>query len=173
MTARKAPSYRELYPREPNSLLAKHSLFPKCDPPLSDDIVSLAIEKAFARILLDKKGQNRKFPSTPSQLVDLCFKHLKQRTDPIIGSYFYSFCYMDEIFELDAIPHEMQRQRMNIGIFYQYLLIELMRLASTSRHFNLWVEALEFDAGFVSGKLPIHRFLSGIALTVPGVCLFS
>lgn len=31
---------------------------------------------------------------------------------------------------MDAVPHEMQRHRMIMGVFYQYLIIELMREAS-------------------------------------------
>jgi len=38
-----------------------------------------------------------------------------------------SLCEADRLFELDAVSHEMQRHRMTIGVFYQYLLLELMR----------------------------------------------
>ena len=65
---------------------------------------------------------------TPDELVQLCLQHLKERSDPILSPYFLSQCKLGEIFELDAIAHEMQRHRMRIGVFYQYLLIELMRL---------------------------------------------
>ena len=34
----------------------------------------------------------------------------------------YMGVHVDELFELDAVSHEMQRHRMSIGVFYQYLL---------------------------------------------------
>jgi hypothetical protein len=34
---------------------------------------------------------------------------------------------VEDVFDMDAISHEMQRQRMKIGVFYQYLMIELMK----------------------------------------------
>jgi hypothetical protein len=52
---------------------------------------------------------------------------LRTRSDPIISPYFVSLCDIDSLFELDAVSHEMQRHRMTIGVFYQYLLLELMR----------------------------------------------
>jgi len=64
---------------------------------------------------------------TPKQLADRCIDHLRKRSDPIISSYFLSQCEIENIFELDAVSHEMQRHRMTIGTFYQYLLLELMR----------------------------------------------
>ena len=38
-----------------------------------------------------------------------------------------SKCKIEEVFELDTISHELQRQRMKIGVFNQFLIIELMK----------------------------------------------
>jgi hypothetical protein len=57
----------------------------------------------------------------------VCLNHLRNRTDLILGASFYSKVVASEVFELDAIPHEMQRYRMKFGNFYQYLLVELMK----------------------------------------------
>jgi hypothetical protein len=78
--------------------------------------------------LKDKRGNVTELAQTPDELVELCLQHLKERSDPILSPYFLRQCPLDEIFELDAVAHEMQRHRMRIGVFYQYLLIELMRL---------------------------------------------
>ena len=129
MPLKKAYSNRQPYPRENSSLLAAHSLFPPLSPPLSDESIIKAIDAAFDRTGRNRVGNIRKVKSTPEELVNLCINHLKKRTDPILGVYFYTNCEVEEIFELDAIPHEMQRQRMNMGVFYQYLTIELMRKA--------------------------------------------
>ncbi|MBS1789372.1 MAG: hypothetical protein JST85_16725 [Acidobacteria bacterium] len=89
--------------------------------------LSRAIESAFARCLKNKKGETIKLPQTPDELVNLCIQHLRERSDPVLSPFFFSQCRVEEIFELDAIAHEMQRRRMQIGIFYQYLIIELMK----------------------------------------------
>jgi hypothetical protein len=119
------------YPREPSSYLAQSSLFPKLQPPM--ELVDLhdAIRKALSRAKKNKKGEDAKSPDTPEELVKLCLKHLKERSDPIMGTSFYSRLNASELFEMDEIPHEMQRYRMKIGVFYQYLLIELMHKTST------------------------------------------
>ena len=41
----------------------------------------------------------------------------KKRSDPILSSYFVGQLKAEQIFELDAVSHEMQRHRMSIGIF--------------------------------------------------------
>jgi hypothetical protein len=94
--------------------------------PLPMEALHNAIKSAFARSLKTKKGNQKKIPDTPKKLVSLCLKHLKERTDPIVGTDFYSHINAEEIFDMDAISHEMQRQRMQIGVFYQYLIIALM-----------------------------------------------
>jgi hypothetical protein len=91
------------------------------------DTITQCIDIAFKRCNLVKSGKKRSLADTPEKLVDLCVEHLKTRSDPIISSYFVSLCKVEDIFELDAVSHEMQRHRMSIGVFYQYLLLELMR----------------------------------------------
>ena len=137
MVAKTIKSFAQPYPREDKMLIAKHSLFPECSPPLSDQQITSAIEKAFERARKNKVGGTHKVPSTPSELVALCLEHLKERSDPVLGTYFYTNCEVHEIFELDAISHEMQRQRMKLGVFYQFLIIELMREASKIKNSNI------------------------------------
>jgi hypothetical protein len=91
------------YPREGTTLLARHSLFPKQNPPLSDEEITKAITAAFSRTLKNKVGTQYPVISEPEDLADLCIKHLKERNDPIFTPYFYSSCSVDEIFELDSI----------------------------------------------------------------------
>ena len=106
------------YPRMEGTLLATNELFPPLHPPMENEI---------KRCNMKKSGKKRNIASSPKALVELCIKHLKTRSDPIISPYFVSLCNVDDLFELDAVSHEMQRQRMSIGVFYQYLLLELMR----------------------------------------------
>lgn len=145
-------------------MLAAHSLFPPHKPPLSDDLIIKAIDTAFDRTSRNRVGSVRKVVKTPLELVKLCVSHLKKRTDPILGAYFYLQCNIKEIFELDAIPHEMQRQRMNMGVFYQYLTIELMRKSLKSRKTN--IEAV-FDGareGDVVAEIRTPGFKPGIRI---------
>jgi len=114
------------YPRRDDDTAADE-LFRR-PKPISTTALNGAIKRAYKRCLLDKKGETVQLDSTPEELVSLCLAHLKERSDPILNPYFLSRCELDEIFELDAVAHEMQRHRMRIGIFYQFLLIELMRL---------------------------------------------
>ena len=164
MTPRKTQSNRQPYPREKGSLLAADSLFPPHKPPLSDEIIIKAIDAAFDRTLRDRLGRVRKVVSTPAELVKLCIKHLKKRTDPILGSYFYSRCNVEEIFELDAIPYEMQRQRMNMGVFYQYLTIELMRKSLRSKKCNIEVVYDGAREGDVVAEIKTPGLKSGIRI---------
>lgn len=115
------------YPRR-DDFLAKEELFPRPQSAIKPSELTEAIRRAFERCLKDKRGNVTTLPSSDEQLVELCLQHLKERSDPILSPYFLSRCALEEIFELDAIAHEMQRHRMRIGVFYQYLLIELMRL---------------------------------------------
>ncbi|MBI3981012.1 hypothetical protein HY345_03350 [Candidatus Microgenomates bacterium] len=152
------------YPREGDTLLSAHGLFPKQDLPLTDKEVLVAVEIAFKRTITDKKGSLRRVNSSPKELVDLCIKHLKLRSCPILSPFFYSSCEVDEIFDLDAIPHEMQRQRMKIGVFYQYLAIELMRISSNAKNSN--IEAV-FDGsreGDLVADLKTPKYSSGLRL---------
>ena len=116
---------RQPYMRDAGDLLSSSSMYVRPQPiPIAD--LHTAINEAFKRSLKTKKGSPRKIINTPQKLVDLCLKHLKERTDPVAGIDFYSSVNASELFDMDAISHEMQRQRMQIGIFYQYLIIELM-----------------------------------------------
>ena len=117
----------QAYPRG-DDYLADEKIFPRPKTKVTAAELSQAITKAFQRSFKDKQGDTTKLAQTPAELVEVCLQHLKQRSDPILNPYFLSQCEVEEIFELDAISHEMQRHRMRIGVFYQYLLIELMRL---------------------------------------------
>lgn len=114
------------YPRENQSLLSAEELYPKNVPIKVEDLISI-VDKAFVRCLKNKKGDIKTFNETPSDLVKTTLKHLKERSDPILSPYFLSLLKIEDIFELDAMSHEMQRHRMTIGVFYQYLILELMR----------------------------------------------
>jgi hypothetical protein len=115
------------YPRA-EDYLADGKLFPRPKGKVNPDELSLAITKAFERSFKDKQGNTTELAQSPEALVLLCLRHLKERSDPILSPYFLSQCDLEEIFELDAVSHEMQRHRMRIGVFYQFLIIELMRL---------------------------------------------
>lgn len=114
------------YPRR-EDFLADDALFAPPERGLDAARLSAAVERAFTRCLTDKTGTAVEVRTTPEELVERCIMHLKQRSDPILSTYFLAQCDIEEIFELDAIAHEMQRHRMRIGVFYQYLLIELLR----------------------------------------------
>ncbi len=116
------------YPRESNFLLSSDSLFPKKDPPLSSEILDQCIESAYNRCLKNKKGVTRLYQKSPQELVQLTIRHMKERSDPILSPYFLSLLKIEDLFELDAVSYEMQRHRMTIGVFYQYLILELMRI---------------------------------------------
>jgi hypothetical protein len=127
MSSKKAVTLQP-YPREAGGqLLAADSLFPPLTPPMNDELINTAIDEAFARCKKNKKGMTRKTIDTPEKLVALCIKHLRERSDPILSPYFVSQCKAEDIFALDAVSHEMQRHRMTIGVFYQFLILELMK----------------------------------------------
>lgn len=108
--------------------LADISMFPRRQPPFTDaDIVS-AIDTAFSLCLKDKKGDHKSPSDSPEQLVEKCLTHLKERSDPILSSYFVGQLKAEQIFDFDAVSHEMHRHRMSIGLFYQYLLLELFKM---------------------------------------------
>ncbi len=123
------PSGLQPYPREPE-YIAQHSLFPKLDPPLNYAVIQTAIKSAFERMNKTRKGKQRGSLDEPVKLVKACLKHLKERNDPVIMASFFSKVDAKDVFEMDAISYEMQRYRMLMGQFYQYLLLELMRASS-------------------------------------------
>jgi hypothetical protein len=131
--ARKVPYSLQDYPRVRGGFLAEYGLFPKSEPPFSMDIADEAIKRAFARAGKNKKGDELRVYRTPAELVKLCIHHLKERSDPILSPFFFSQMNVEDVFDVDAIAHEMQRQRMKIGLFYQYLMIELMRCAQRTQ----------------------------------------
>jgi len=114
------------YPRSHESYVADDAIFPRCNP-LKKSKLQIAIRSAFERSLRNKKGDFLTPHLTPRDLVRTCLKHLKERSDPILSPSFLGQCSLAEIFEMDAIAHEMQRHRMKIGSFYQFLVIELMK----------------------------------------------
>ncbi len=115
------------YPRQHEGLLSASKLFPKPSHPIEEKIIEKLIKIAFDRCLKTKSGRSKISIDSPQKLVDLTIKHLKERSDPILNPYFVSQIEPEELFELDAISYEMQRHRMSIGIFYQFLILELMR----------------------------------------------
>jgi hypothetical protein len=116
------------YPRETGGqLLSAASLFPRMKPPMGAAIIARAVDEAFLRCIKNKKGVTKKTIDTPDKLVLSCIKHLRERSDPILSPYFVSQCKAEDLFALDAVSHEMQRHRMTIGVFYQFLILELMR----------------------------------------------
>lgn len=116
------------YPRDAGGqLLAAASLFPLMTPPMNDELINTAVDEAFARCLKNKKGVTKKAIDSPEKLIALCIKHLRERSDPILSPYFVSQCKAEDLFALDAVSHEMQRHRMTIGVFYQFLILKLMR----------------------------------------------
>jgi hypothetical protein len=96
------------YPRA-EDYLADGKLFPRPKGKVNPDELSLAITKAFERSFKDKQGNTTELAQSPEALVLLCLRHLKERSDPILSPYFLSQCDLEEIFELDAVSHEMQR----------------------------------------------------------------
>jgi hypothetical protein len=124
------PSGLQPYPRESETYIAQHSLFPKLNPPLDYATIQIAIKAAFERMKKTRKGKQRSSLDGPAKLVKACLKHLKERNDPVIMASFFSKVDAKDVFEMDAVSYEMQRDRMLMGQFYQYLLLELMRATS-------------------------------------------
>ena len=129
---RKTHSHHTLQPyaRVTGDLLSRPELYPLPAPTDLDGITTAVVE-AFKRSKLSKRGELRHIAATPEELVAACIEHLRERSDPILSPSFFSQCAIEDIFELDAIGHEMQRHRMTMGVFYQYLLLELVRLRFT------------------------------------------
>jgi hypothetical protein len=115
------------YPREGQSLLSANSLFPRKTPAITAKDLEVTVDLAFQRCIKNKKGDTKIHQETPQSLVASTVKHLKERSDPILSPYFLGLLKAEDIFELDAVSYEMQRHRMTIGVFYQYLILELMR----------------------------------------------
>ena len=142
------------YPRrQPDDYLADDSLFPR-PAPLATMQLDDSIKKAFERSLKNNRGETVRLKQTPKELVAICLKHLKERSDPILAPAFLAQCPIEEIFEMDAIAHEMQRHRMKMGDFYQYLVLELIKHRYPSASdgteegdVKVDIETPEFDKG--------------------------
>lgn len=123
---------RQPYPRQEN-LLANNELFPIHSPPLTKESIQLAIRAAFERTKKSKRGGKLLVSNSPQKLVNTALTHIHERNDPIIGTSFYSGLPLNDVFQMDAIPHEIQRYRMKMGVFYQYLIIELIQVAINTK----------------------------------------
>lgn len=111
-------------------MLARHSLFPRLSPPMSESKIASAVEIAFRECGLTRTGKMKEAPSSPAELVRLALIHLKERTDPIDGVSFFTSIGIEDVF-LDAIFHEMHRHKMQMGDYYHKLILELMKASST------------------------------------------
>lgn len=126
MAKRTGPTLQP-YPREGTGLLSDPALFPQLDPPMDESKITAAIKSAFERCVRDKKGRIKRNIESPESLVALTIKHLQERSDPVLSAYFVSQLEVEDLFDFDAVSYEMQRHRMTIGVFYQYLILELMK----------------------------------------------
>ncbi len=144
------------YPREGNSLLSANFLFPCKNPPLPLELIDECIDDGFKRCLKNKRGEFKNQIESPESLIKSTIKHLRERSDPILNPYFLSLLKIEDIFELDAVSYEMQRHRMSIGIFYQYLILELMR-----KSWHVFDASREGD---IVADIDTHNFEPGIRL---------
>ena len=145
------------YPREDDTLLASPSLFPKPRPSLNKVQIEEAVDAAFIRSKMNKRGDEKPSLDSPEKMAELCLKHLRERSDPVLSPYFVSRLKADDLFELDAVSHEMQRHRMAMGVFYQYLILQLMR----SRGWEVFDGAREGD---IVADVPTSGFKPGLRL---------
>ncbi|MGD1089364.1 MAG: hypothetical protein ABR955_11660, partial [Verrucomicrobiota bacterium] len=146
------------YPRRSGSYVASDELFPR-PKPLADQKLQGAIKAAFERTLRKKTGTQTSPHLSPVQLVAMCLGHLQGRSDPILNPSFLSQCKLEEVFEMDAIAHEMQRHRMKIGNFYQFLVIELMK----TQYKQVYDGKREGD---VEAELETPKFSRGLRLFI-------
>jgi hypothetical protein len=141
------------YPREGTSLLSSNSMYNVKVPCIPDDELITIVESAYQRCMKNKLGEIKPYFATPQSLVRSTLAHLKERSDPILSPYFLNLLQIEDIFELDAVSYEMQRHRMTIGIYYQYLILELMRKTwqvfdgSNERDIVADIETPGFDPG--------------------------
>jgi hypothetical protein len=143
------------YPRDSEDR-ADIKLFPRLKKPISDGNIVAAIDTAFSSCLKDKRGDDKTLPDSPDELVEMCLEHLRERSDPILSSYFVGQLKAEQIFELDAVSHEMQRHRMSIGLFYQLLLLELLKLR--------WPSVGAFDESDLLAEIDTPGFAKGLRL---------
>jgi hypothetical protein len=143
------------YPRDEDGR-ADSKLFPRLHEPFEDSKIIKAIDLSFSFCLKNKKGDEKKLFDSPEKLVNMCIKHLKERSDPILSSYFIGQLKAEQIFELDAVSHEMQRHRMSIGLFYQLLLLELLKLR--------WPSVGAYDESDLVAEIDTPGFDKGLRL---------
>lgn len=124
------------YPRENGALLARHALFPKLSPAMTEQQLRIAAEKAFKECGLTRTGKAREVISSPKELADATLKHLKERTDPIDGAAFFASVKLEEVF-LDAIFHEMHKHKMQMGDYYHKLILEIMKASRSLKNANI------------------------------------
>ena len=136
--------------------LAAISMFPLLQDPFADAAIIAAIDTAFSLCLKDKKGDHKPLLDSPEQLVEKCLTHLKERSDPILSSYFVGQIKAEQIFDFDAVSHEMQRHRMSIGLFYQYLLLELFKMR--------WPGQGGYGESDLVAEIDTHGFDKGLRL---------
>lgn len=125
MAKRTAQHPMQTYARTEGEVLSDDNLY-AIPPPMDTKSIDLIIDRAFQRSGLDKTGKTKMRRDTPEQLIDQCIKHLRERSDPILSPSFLAQCEVENVFELDAVSHEMQQHRIAMGLFYQYLLLELV-----------------------------------------------
>ena len=93
-----------------------------------------AARAAFKKSSLTKSGEERDISSTPETLSKAALKHLKERTDPVDGVAFFSSVNVEDVFQFDAIFHEMHRHKMQMGDFYHQFILELLNASRTLPH---------------------------------------
>lgn len=130
------------------------------------NIVDNAIKRAFERVGKNKKGMSLRVAKSPEELVALCIHHLRERSDPILSPFFFSQLNAEDVFDMDAIAHEMQRQRMKIGLFYQFLMIELMKAAQNERVSNFKAVFDGSREGDVVADISTPTFERGLRLYI-------
>ena len=154
------------YPREKDTFLASWRLFPKLNPPLTDDELRDSIKIAFERSKLNKLGGPANEIDTPEKLVSTCLKHIRDRSDPVLSSIFFSGKTPGEVFLMDAVPHEMQRYRMKLGNFYQYLMVALLQKVAR-RNESFVVSATDGEReGDIRADIIPHNFSKGLRLYI-------
>jgi hypothetical protein len=146
------------YPRIKNELLADPCLFPRKTPLMPEEVIVKAVDASFQRCKTTKTGKTRQISDTPESLVELCIEHLRTRSDPILSPNFVCLCEIENLFDFDAVSHEMQRHRMTIGVFYQYLILELMR--------KNWTVFDGYQEGDVVADIETPGFSKGLRLYI-------
>ncbi len=101
---------------------------------MSEPQIISSARSDFRNATLTRSGDERDVSSTPEELAKAALKHLKERTDPIDGVAFFSSIRVEDVFQFDAIFHEMHRHKMQMGDFYHQFILELMNASRTLAH---------------------------------------